>query len=191
MDFLRIKYFMVWFLFITPYAIGEESPDFQKLIESHGYMYIAHASGFRELSSGGYVLRVFNKPKNDEQYKSVIVMLKGNSIVPIDEPVWAGSGIQIEVLDINYDGKDDFVASEYYEPDLNVRIFLGAGESKFIKIFQGYSSAPPEFVELVPNSFGDIKELILTRDPYGASYDPLFVPSLYVFNGEIFVLRQP
>ncbi len=194
--FSCLKFIAAWFLLITASsAVGEEIPDLRPVIEAHGYIYDERVSWIEitQLTSGAYLLMVLlERPKEQKHDKYVIVVVDGDSVVPIHEPQWLTSiyNFRIHLVDINGDGKDDLDIRGYYEFDLYVEVFFGLGENRFRKVFEGNSASRPEFVEL---GLGDlkIKELILSVDPYNAVLDPLYEPRLYVFNGDKYVLAEP
>ncbi len=111
MHIFYLKFLVGWSLLMgAPLASGEEVPDLRPVIEAHGYAYLENASGVQALSSGAWVLRVFVK---GDTYQSVIVVTDGRSVTAIDEPMKGGSGIKMQLLDINADGRDDLAVNEY------------------------------------------------------------------------------
>ncbi len=111
MGILLLKLVAAWFFLTTaPTVAGEDVPDLRPVIEAHGYAYLENASGVQALSSGAWVLRVFVK---GDTYQSVIVVTDGRSVTAIDEPMRGGSGIKMQLLDINADGRDDLAVNEY------------------------------------------------------------------------------
>lgn len=183
------KWINVFSIFLlTANATGMEISNVEHLIEANGYRYIEEASGVKKLSSGAYILRVFTDVKDERYEKSVIVVVNDGSITPIDDPVYAGDGVQIEVSDINSDGNVDIVVSEYYEPSFSVRVFFNGGNMNFKKVLQEDSFNIPEFIDLGEyfGINGQVKEIILTKDPYNSRFDPLFCSTLYAFNGTDF-----
>lgn len=162
---------------IEPSHIGE-------LLESKGYVHVPEQSGIREFSPKSYVLRAFVPVEGSRQGKSVIVYVSGDSVRPVDSPVWEGDWVDIDVLDVNRDGHSDLIVNEYYERTISVRAYIGDSANGFRKVLHAYSATKPKFLEFnLSNVDGSSKPIILTHDPYdlGGHVD-LLVPHLYVFR---------
>lgn len=154
-----------------------------RMVKNAGYIFDEKSAVVTKVSNMQFVMRVFLDRKFK---KSTILLVSENSLQNIGEQGFSGSGIFFDIIDITGDQKLDIIVSEYYEPELFVRIFSGSNDFK--KIFQGYSSSKPSFVEL-GLFFEQQKamEMILTKDEYDFSYNALFTPSLYVFDGDSYV----
>ena len=167
----------------------------ERLVESKGYTFIAHASGLTEVSPGFHVLRAFDNGREKKGDRESVILLIGNdTVIPIGAPEIAGSGLFIDALDLNNDGVMDLTVSEYYEPDLFVRVFLGEAVDKYREVLRAYSTNRPKTLENA--LFGAdgknwAKPLILTDDPYGlGGHVDLVVPSLYVYDGERYIRQD-
>lgn len=182
------RFYVINMMFLSLGSVGMEISSVENLVEASGYHYLEESSGITKLPSGSYVLRVFIDVGGGFLKKSVIVIVNEGLVIPIDAPAWSGDSVQIQALDINSDGEVDIVVSEYYEPSFSVRIFFNGGMMAFNKVLQQDSASLPEFVDLGEyfGIMGDVKEAILTKDPYQSRYDPLFCSTLYAFNGKNF-----
>ena len=174
-------------------AFGVDYSQIKDLIESNGYIYFPKGSGIKRLDSDSYVLRVFLDTKDGEFKKSVVVHVAGDSVVPIDAPVWAGDSVSIDTLEINADGNVDIVVNEYYEPWFNVRVYFGGVDQTFRKVLDGQSTIMPKIVDVAPfgRTNGGVKEVVLYEDPYGlGGHRDVIVPYLYVFRDGEYVLMD-
>lgn len=186
--------YIVGIFFLVSGAVAVDTSELEELIESSGYVFLNEkASGLKQLSSDSYILRVYTEPPGSGAGgKSVIVIIENNLVRPIDDPVWAGDSVSFELLDINSDGRMDVIVNEYYEPKFHVRIFLNDAEQGLIKVLTSDSTSLPEFVEIgdVCENGRNIRELVLTTDPYGYWHPSLLFPTLYVFNGNAYIKKS-
>lgn len=163
---------------------SDEFSRIESLLESNGYRFHPRASGIQEISPGSHVLRAFMQVEGSRFEKTVIVIVKGDSVSPVDLPVWAGDSVGIDVLDANGDGHADLIVNEYYEPMLNVRVYFGNSVQKFMKVLDAHSTTKPRFLNFsLSDASSSSKPITLTHDPYDlGGYDELLVPHLYVFR---------
>lgn len=165
-------------------TFSDELSRIEKLLESKGYRFHPRASGIQEVSPDSHVLRAFLQVESSRFKKTVVVIVRGDSVTPVDFPVWAGDSVGIDVLDVNGDGHSDLIVNEYYEPMLNVRMYFGDSIQKFTKVLDAHSTTKPKFLEFnLRGASGLPKPVILTHDPYDlGGYVDLLVPHLYLFR---------
>lgn len=179
--------------FLASEAMATDISRIKEIVESSGYVWLSEkASGIKQLSPNSHILRAYTELPSSVGGKSVILILENGVVTQIDDPVWSGDSVSFDLSDINSDGRMDIVVNEYYEPKFHIRIFFKHFDGGYVKVLAADSINLPEFIEIgdICNEGKNVRELILTKDPYGYWHPSLLFPILYVFNGNSYIERS-
>ena len=170
-------------------AMAGDISEIRGLLESEGYSWIAERpNAVAKLSSDAHIVEAYINSDGIFIHRDIVIVERGSITQTIH---WGavGFGIRFEVLDLNSDGRMDLVASDYYEPDMHVKVFFNSSEKGLVKVFEGDTFSQPKFVDVCDTrSNKDIMEIILYFYPYGGlDLVDLRVPVLHVFDGAKYV----